>query len=224
VIGFTADELLELDSELRAQATVVVLAQGHWAGRVAVRTPDGRDLVVASRWQLMRDDAGQPESILSVAVDITEELAREEALRRAERLESLGTFAGGIAHDLNNVLTPITLAAQLLGHSLAGTPDAETAEMIETAARRGAAMVRQVLTFARGVESGTDPVDVGALLAELERMVGETLAEGVHPGDLAAAGRHGRGRRRRRAGRRRLVARRSPGPDRAGAGAVAPGP
>lgn len=179
VIGFTADELLELDSDQRAQATAVVLAQGHWAGRVAVRTPDGRDLVVASRWQLMRDDAGQPESILSVAVDITEELAREEALRRAERLESLGTFAGGIAHDLNNVLTPITLAAQLLGHSLAGTPDAETAEMIETAARRGAAMVRQVLTFARGVESGTDPVDVGALLAELERMVGETLAEGV---------------------------------------------
>ena len=179
VIGFTADELLELDSELRVQATTAVLAQGHWAGRVAVRTPDGRDLVVASRWQLMRDDAGQPESILSVAVDITEELAREEALRRAERLESLGTFAGGIAHDLNNVLTPITLAAQLLGHSLAGTPDAETAEMIETAARRGAAMVRQVLTFARGVESGTDPVDVGALLAELERMVGETLAEGV---------------------------------------------
>lgn len=180
VIGFTADELLEIDSELRVQATTAVLAQGHWSGRVAVRTPDGRDLVVASRWQLMRDDAGQPESILSVAVDITEELARDEALRRAERLESLGTFAGGIAHDLNNVLTPITLAAQLLGHSLAGTPDAETAEMIETAARRGAAMVRQVLTFARGVESGTDPVDVGALLAELERMVGETLAEGVH--------------------------------------------
>lgn len=179
VIGATADQLLDVDRERRAQATEAVLAHGHWSGHIAVRTHDGRDLIVASRWQLMRDDAGQPESILSVAVDITEELAREEALRRAERLESLGTFAGGIAHDLNNVLTPITLAAQLLGHSLAGTPDAETAEMIETAARRGAAMVRQVLTFARGVESGTDPVDVCALLVELERMVGETLAEGV---------------------------------------------
>lgn len=179
VIGATPDELLTVDQAKRAQATETVLAEGHWAGRVAVRTLDGRELTLASRWQLMRDENGQPESILSVAVDVTEELAREEALRRAERLESLGTFAGGIAHDLNNVLTPITLAAQLLGQTLAGTPDAETAGMIETAARRGAAMVRQVLTFARGVETGTDPVDVCALLIELERMVGETLAEGV---------------------------------------------
>ncbi len=107
--------------------------------------------------------------------DITEEVAREEALRRAERLESLGSFAGGIAHDLNNVLTPITLAAQLLGHSLEGTPEVETAAMIETAARRGASMVRQVLTFAQGVEQGSERVDMVALLGELGRMVGDTL-------------------------------------------------
>ncbi|MCA1942193.1 MAG: PAS domain-containing protein [Yonghaparkia sp.] len=179
VIGATADQLLNVDRERRAQATEAVLAHGHWSGHIAVRTHDGRDLIIASRWQLMRDESGAPESILSVSVDVTEELAREEALRRAERLESLGTFAGGIAHDLNNVLTPITLAAQLLRQTLAGSPEADTAEMIETAARRGAGMVRQVLTFARGVESGTDRVDVVALLAELERMVGETLADGV---------------------------------------------
>ncbi len=177
VIG--ADQLLEVDREQRARATAAVLAQGHWAGRFALRTPDGRDRMVATRWQLMRDEAGEPKSIMSVTVDITEELVREEALRRAERLDSLGTFASGIAHDLNNVLTPITLAAQLLGRSLADTPEAETAEMIETAARRGAEMVQKVLTFARGVESGTDRVDVGDLLAELERMVSDTLAAGI---------------------------------------------
>jgi PAS domain S-box-containing protein len=179
IVGVDGATLLAVDLEQRAEATAIVLRDGHWAGRIRARTADGRDLVLASRWQLMRDESGAPESILSVSVDVTEEVAREEALRRAERLESLGTFAGGIAHDLNNVLTPITLAAQLLGQSLDGTPDAETAAMIETAARRGARMVRQVLTFARGVEEGSDRVEIPPLLDELRRMVADSMGSGV---------------------------------------------
>ncbi len=175
IIGMDASSFVDIDRAQREEATATVLALGHWSGRVQARTADGRELVMSSRWQLMRDESGAPESILSVSVDITEEVAREEALRRAERLESLGSFAGGIAHDLSNVLTPITLAAQLLGQSLEGTSEAETAGMIETAARRGASMVRQVLAFARGVEQGSETVDMVALLAELGRMVGDTL-------------------------------------------------
>lgn len=179
VVGRDAATLLDLDNERRDEATAAVVQHGHWSGRITVRTHDGRELVLASRWQLLRDDTGAPESILSVAVDVTEEVARDEAVRRAERLESLGSFASGIAHDLNNVLTPITLASQLLRQLLAGTPEAETAEMIEVAARRGSNMVRQVLTFARGVERGADQVDVTALLGELERMVADGLKPGV---------------------------------------------
>ena len=179
VVGVDSRELVTIDPAQMAEAMSTVLEQGHWSGRVAVRTADGRDLVVSSRWQLMRDERGEPEAVLSVSADVTDEVAREEALNRAERLESLGTFAGGIAHDLNNVLTPILMASQLLGMTLDGTPDRETVTMIETAARRGADMVRQVLAFARGVETRTECIDLGALLAELRALVADTLRPGV---------------------------------------------
>lgn len=179
VVGVDSRELVTIDPEQMAEAMRTVIDDGHWSGRVAVRTADGRDIVVSSRWQLMRDTRGEPEAVLSVSADVTDEIAREEALNRAERLESLGTFAGGIAHDLNNVLTPILMASQLLGMSLEGTPDRDTATMIETAARRGAEMVRQVLAFARGVETRAECIDLADLLAELRTMVVETLRPGV---------------------------------------------
>ncbi len=179
VVGVDSRELVTIDPDQMAEAMSTVLEEGHWSGRVAVRTSDGRDIVVSSRWQLMRDVHGEPEAVLSVSADITDEVAREEAMHRAERLESLGTFAGGIAHDLNNVLTPILMASQLLGVTLQGTPDHETAAMIETAARRGADMVRQVLGFARGVETRTESIVLTDLLDELRVMVSETLRPGV---------------------------------------------
>lgn len=179
VVGADSRDLVTIDPAQIDEAMSTVLRDGLWSGRVTVHTRDGRDIVVSSRWQLMRDEQGGADAVLSVSTDITEDVAREEALHRAERLESLGTFAGGIAHDLNNVLTPILMASQLLGMALDGTPDRETVTMIETAARRGADMVRQVLAFARGVETRTECITLTALLDELRGMVSETLRPGV---------------------------------------------
>lgn len=179
VVGADSRDLVTIDPAQTDEAMSVVLRDGVWSGRVPVRTPDGRDIIVSSRWQLMRDGGGEPDAVLSVSTDITDDVAREEALHRAERLESLGTFASGIAHDLNNVLTPILMASQLLGMTLEGTPDRETATVIEMAARRGADMVRQVLAFARGIETRTDPVLLTDVFDELRGMVSDTLRPGV---------------------------------------------
>jgi PAS domain S-box-containing protein len=179
VVGADSRDLVTIDPAQSDEAMSTVLSEGLWSGRVAVRTADGRDIVVSSRWQLMRDEQGGADAVLSVSADITDDVAREEAIHRAERLESLGTFAGGIAHDLNNVLTPILMASQLLGVTLQGTSDHETAAMIETAARRGADMVRQVLAFARGVETRSESIVMTDLLDELRGMVSETLRSGV---------------------------------------------
>lgn len=173
--GAQLRDLVAVDEAAMDVAWRAVLADGHWAGRVPIRTLDGRERVLASRMQLMLDADGAPEAVLSVAADITEEVAREENMRRAERMESLGTFAGGIAHDLNNVLTPILMASQMLGRSLESTPDHETAAMIESAARRGADMVRQVLAFARGLETRTDDVDLTDVLTELRGLLTDTV-------------------------------------------------
>lgn len=175
VIGADARDLIDVDRDVATAAMSTVLASGNWAGRVAVRAPDQREVLTASRWQLLRDEKGEPESILSVSVDVTEEVAREDSMRRVERMDSLGAFASGIAHDLNNVLTPILMAAQLLSQRLAGAPERETATMIEAAARRGADMVQQVVAFSRGIEGRQDRVDLSALLDEFRGLLAKLV-------------------------------------------------
>jgi hypothetical protein len=64
------------------------------------------DLFVASRWNLIRDEAGKPKSILVINTDNTEAREFEKQFLRTQRLEAIGTLASGIAHDLNNILSP----------------------------------------------------------------------------------------------------------------------
>jgi two-component system, cell cycle sensor histidine kinase and response regulator CckA len=91
-----------------------VIEQGSWQGEVPKITQSGQKVVVMSRRSVMLDELGQPKSILTVDTDITEKKQLEMQFLRAQRLESLGTLASGIAHDLNNVLTPIIGIVQLL--------------------------------------------------------------------------------------------------------------
>ncbi len=108
LIGKTANELLyqEISPESEEALTSVV-ETGSWMGELDKVTASGKKIIVASRWTLVRDEAGNPESILTVDTDITEKKQLENQFLRTQRLESLGTLASGIAHDLNNMLTPI---------------------------------------------------------------------------------------------------------------------
>jgi PAS domain S-box-containing protein len=78
-----------------------VLERGSWQGELHKLTKTGKAITVESRWTLVRDEAGNPTSILSVDTDITEKKSLEQQFLRAQRLESLGSLASGIAHDLN---------------------------------------------------------------------------------------------------------------------------
>ncbi|WP_016878254.1 response regulator [Chlorogloeopsis fritschii] len=154
---------------------------GSWQGELQQVTKQGQGIIVASRWTLMRDQDGKPKSILTVNTDITEKKQLENQFLRAQRLESIGTLAGGIAHDLNNILTPILTAAQLLQLKLPNT-DERTQQMmrtIEANAKRGAALVKQVLQFARGVEGKRMIVQVGHLFSEIKQIVEETFPKSI---------------------------------------------
>lgn len=113
---------------------------------------------VASRWTLVRDDDGSPKSILVINTDVTEQRRLEAQLHRSQRLEGIGTLAGGIAHDLNNLLTPILLSVQFLRERINDTEIDRTMELVETSANHGAQLVRQLLAFARG--EGGEMVEV----------------------------------------------------------------
>ncbi|MTJ12253.1 PAS domain S-box protein [Anabaena sp. UHCC 0187] len=132
-------------------ALQTVVKTGNWQGELHKNTKSNQKIIVQSRWTLMLDADGQPKSILTVDTDITEKKRLEEKFIHAQKIESLATLAGGIAHNINNNLTPILGYAQLLQSKSCSNKD-NYLQIIEENAKKGAALVKQLLSFAKGVE------------------------------------------------------------------------
>jgi len=94
---------------------------------------------------------------------------------RAQRMESIGTLAGGIAHDLNNILTPIMMSIEMLKATTTHPKAQHILETIEMTTRRGADIVRQVLSFARGMKGDRVEVQPRHLLKDIQALIKETL-------------------------------------------------
>jgi two-component system, cell cycle sensor histidine kinase and response regulator CckA len=107
----------------------------------------------------------------------------EEQFLRAQRLESIGMLASGIAHDLNNVLAPIILAAPVLREHVTNPDDLRIITSLEKSAERGVNLVRQILAFAQGVGSGRQLVEVRHLLRETISVIGETFPKNIRLDD-----------------------------------------
>ncbi len=170
-LGRTDAELLHPDRTELGAALQQLVARGEWTGELNQRSRDGRPLTVDARWTLVRDSAGRPASVLCLHADITERKRFEELARRSQRMESIGTLAGGIAHELNNLLSPILMGAGLLRQIGAGEENRTVIDNIERNARRGAELLRQVLAFARGVEGERVFLRPAHLMRELEHIV-----------------------------------------------------
>ncbi|MEH2112318.1 hybrid sensor histidine kinase/response regulator [Nostoc sp.] len=180
--GKNASELLYDEPSPEVEAALLqVISQGKWQGELTKLTKNDKEILVASRWSLICDEQGKPKSILTVDTDITEKKHLEAQLFRAQRLESIGTLASGIAHDLNNILTPILAGAQLLPLKF---PDADERtrhllEILEINARRGADLVKQVLSFARGVEGKRITLQLRHIIVELGKILKETFPKSI---------------------------------------------
>ena len=162
------------------QAQEHVVEHGSWQGELTQVRKDGKEIIVESRWTLVLDLEGQPQSILVVNTDITEKKQLETQFLRAQRLESIGTLAGGIAHDLNNVLTPIIMSSQLLLKTqIKSNKRQQLLTTIEQSAKRGAALVKQVLSFARGMEGQHTVLQVSHLLWEIRHIIKETFPKSI---------------------------------------------
>ena len=167
-----------------AEAFGTALAEGEWAGELRQRTRAGTDVVVESRWTFVQDGADGAGSILVVNTDVTE---RKALVLRARRVEDLGRLAGGIAHDINNVLGPILMSLQMLGMRVGD--DAAARKLIgtlESGATRGAGLVRQLLGYMRGARGEWAPVSVVPLVDEVGQILQDTLPPNVAL-DLAIA-------------------------------------
>jgi PAS domain S-box-containing protein len=173
---FYADILPEV-----IKASEVVRQKGAWQGELRKLTKTGQEVVVESRWSLVRDDTGQPKSILSVETDITEKKLLEKQFLRNQRLESLGALASGIVHDLNNVLTPIQGVAQLLPRTLPNLDERNQRllTMLVESSKRGSSLVKQILAFARGMDGQRTVLQVRHILTEIVNVAREIFPKSI---------------------------------------------
>lgn len=179
VLGCRCEEVFVADSAAIAEARRAVLAEGRWHGRLQKRNKAGDVLTIDCRHSLLLDGGGQPKSILSIDTDVTERLQVEAKFLRAQRLESIGTLAGGIAHDMNNMLSPILMGVGLLRNSRLSEADARLVVNMEQSANRGTQLVKQLLSFARGVEGAKVPVHTGYVIREIEEIVRSTFPKNI---------------------------------------------
>jgi PAS domain S-box-containing protein len=177
--GRLAEELLCTDLEKRDMAETALLEKGSWNGELRQVRKGGKPVIVSSRWTLLRNEAGEPRSTLVINSDITEHKQLEAQFLRAQRMESIGTLAGGIAHDLNNALGPIITALDLLRMRFPDPESQELLSILSSSAQHGADMVQQVLSFARGVEGRRMEVQVKHLILEIERIVNDTFLKHI---------------------------------------------
>ena len=156
-----------------------VLQSAEWAGELNNVTKAGQKLVVMSRWTLIRDEGQQPKSILIIDTDVTEQKKLEAQFFRAQRMDSLGILASGIAHDLNNILAPTLMTAHLL-REINPSPEAEELiASLESNAQRGADIVKQLLVFGRGVSTERTTLNAIYLVKEVAKMATQTFPKNV---------------------------------------------
>ncbi|MGB8353038.1 MAG: response regulator [Chthoniobacteraceae bacterium] len=178
-IGRQTTEIIYADASAFEEAKQHLLTHGTWEGELPQVSKDRKNLMLDARWTLLRDADGNPKSILSINTDITEKKKFEDQFLRAQRLESIGTLASGVAHDLNNILAPILMSAAMLREQLSPDLHENIICTIEESAQRGSEIVRQVLTFARGVQGEHLSLQPKHLIREMEKIMGETFPKSI---------------------------------------------
>lgn len=140
-------------------------------------SPAARELIIEQRRSLIRDMAGAATGMLVFLIDVTDRVRQEVKERRVQRLESIGTLAGGIAHDLNNVLTPIMVSVELLQRG-SQSPE-RLLKNIAISADRGSKMIRKLLAFAGGHRPKRAPIDLQEVLSEVRELLTHILPPSI---------------------------------------------
>ncbi|PMB04737.1 hybrid sensor histidine kinase/response regulator, partial [Fischerella thermalis CCMEE 5328] len=175
-----ASELWQEKDLSKLQAALSILMKNRaWEGELQQITKTGQEITVESRWTLVKDFDNTTQCFLVVNTDITQKKLLESQFLRAQRLESIGTLASGIAHDLNNVLAPILMTAQLLESQLDDERSKRLLPILISNAKRGANLVKQVLSFTRGMEGDRTLLQLKHIVREIQQVIRETFPKSI---------------------------------------------
>ncbi|MGB5039068.1 MAG: PAS domain S-box protein [Blastocatellia bacterium] len=187
LVGATREEVIGKNSgdigiwtepEMRSEYVTRLKAEGSIQNyETRLRNRQGVIRTVLASAEVI--DVGGEQCILTAMVDLTEKKRLEAQFLRAQRMESIGTLAGGIAHDLNNVLSPILMSIQLLQTRTADASSLELLETLEASAQRGSEMVNQVLTFARGASGERLVLQPKHIVKEAVKILRDTLPKSI---------------------------------------------
>lgn len=173
--------LIHPEDQERVRQTIrdAVLTRDHFETTYRIQVPGGSEKWIWDRGQAIPADDGNARHIEGFITDVTEKRRMEEQMLRAQRMESIGTLAGGIAHDLNNILTPILMSLSILRMKLTQPREIALLDSLETSANRGAEMVKQILGFARGVEGQRILLHPKDVVTEIEHLLNETFPKSI---------------------------------------------
>lgn len=188
VLGCPFSQALAADKNEFSRALDAALDRGEWEGELKLRNPSGAPLNFKSRWILLRGTDSSPQSILILCEDTEDARLLGEERLRAQRQECIGTLAGGIAHDLNNVLQPISIAFDLLRGRLTDAESQDLFGAVDSNLRRATELVRQILTFTSGGHSERKPLEVNVLLAEVAGFVRQSFPKTIRLETLVTPG------------------------------------
>jgi two-component system, cell cycle sensor histidine kinase and response regulator CckA len=188
-IGRLAWDVGTADSAQYRAAREQLMATGSWAGELTQATRAGQPVVVSSRWTLVRDEGGQPRSVLVIDTNVTEKKQLEAQFLRAQRMESFGQLAGGVAHDFNNILAAMMLQLE----QLRSTPGLATEMLtglgdLDREAQRAAALTRQLLLLGRRQTMQPRRLNLNETVESLVKMLSRLMGEHIeiqlhHPVD-----------------------------------------
>ncbi len=155
----------------------ILLETGLAISQLTWKSPAGREMIIEQRRSLIRDIAGTATGMLVFLIDVTDRVRQEVKERRVQRLESIGTLVGGIAHDLNNALTPIMVSVELLQRG-SQSPE-RLLKNIAISADRGSKMIRKLLAFAGGDRPKRAPIDLQEVLSEVRELLTHILPPSI---------------------------------------------
>lgn len=167
------------DAEFYTKMWDTISSGKVWQGELINKKKDGtlynEDMTITP----VKSITGEIINFIAVKQDITERKNIETQSLRSQRMESIGVLAGGIAHDLNNVLAPILMAVELLSRDQGETQKKAMLDILRLSATRGASIVKQVLTFSRGAEGERSVLQPKHLVREIESFAKQTFPKDI---------------------------------------------